>query len=245
MIDTPLPPLSPEDDADALAAELALGLLQGDEAVAARARMGDDPAFAAMVRAWQERLARLAEELTPVMAPVRAKVMIDQALGHTAPLLTLPVSTGRSSGSTSGMWRWLTGGLAAAAVALALVWFAPGLIGTGPQSQAEYASDLVVQDGGPRITAEMDAETNSIQLSLASGAIPDGRDYELWWIEDEGATPISLGVVPRSGSLSRPMPPGVTPGPNTQLALSDEPPGGSPTGVATGPILVIAPLTSL
>ena len=45
-------PLTPEQQDDALAAELALGLLEGDEAQAAVTRLSDDPAFAQLVRGW-------------------------------------------------------------------------------------------------------------------------------------------------------------------------------------------------
>jgi anti-sigma-K factor RskA len=68
----------------------------------------------------------------------------------------------------------------------------------------------------------------------ASGpAAAEGQDYELWIIP-EGQSAISLGVL-REGELRVPvadLPAGTT------LAVTLETKGGSPTGVAQGPLLV-------
>ena len=57
----------------ALAAEYALGLLEGDMKRAAHALAMGDPRFAAEVMAWQEQFARMAEAevepVTPSAAP--------------------------------------------------------------------------------------------------------------------------------------------------------------------------------
>lgn len=55
-------PLTPEQDREALAAELALGLLDGQaRADALRLRLGD-PVFAALVEAWEVKLSPLYSE---------------------------------------------------------------------------------------------------------------------------------------------------------------------------------------
>ena len=82
-----------------------------------------------------------------------------------------------------------------------------------------------------------------MEIALEQGAPPEGRDYEIWWIRPDGSAPISLGVVPRSGSARMELPDDLDPGEGVQIALSDEPEGGSPTGQATGPIVAIADLT--
>ncbi|MBD9525724.1 hypothetical protein [Paracoccus sp. PAR01] len=81
------PPLSPEEQDELLAAELALGLIEGDEAQALMARLATDAGFAERLRDWQSRTAGIAEELTPVMPPARARQRIREELGlATAPL---------------------------------------------------------------------------------------------------------------------------------------------------------------
>ena len=46
-----------------LAAEYALGLLEGEDLLAARARVASDALFAAEVDQWQDRLAPLADHI--------------------------------------------------------------------------------------------------------------------------------------------------------------------------------------
>ena len=62
---------TPYDDDSVLAAEYALGLLEGAEAQLAQARMAEDPAFVDLVRAWEAELAGIADEVTPVEPPSR------------------------------------------------------------------------------------------------------------------------------------------------------------------------------
>lgn len=82
------PDLTPEQLDEVLAAELALGLISGEEAAQVVARLGSEPQFARRVREWQERLVGFADELTPVMPPSRARQQIREELGHRAPTLS-------------------------------------------------------------------------------------------------------------------------------------------------------------
>lgn len=106
----------PADYDEILAAELALGLLEGEEAAAAVARLSADPAFAEDLRAWQERLAGTALRLTPVMAPARARQRIREKLGHAvAPLSVDPLEK-------PSRWPRLLAILALLAVGAAIWW---------------------------------------------------------------------------------------------------------------------------
>jgi len=70
--------------------------------------------------------------------------------------------------------------------------------------------------------------------------------YELWLLVPDEA-PLSLGLLNDQGStllqpsdeLNRLVQPGLA------LAVSLEPPGGSPTGVPTGPVLFVGNIQSL
>jgi anti-sigma-K factor RskA len=74
---------------------------------------------------------------------------------------------------------------------------------------------------------------------------PGGRVYQLWLLPGEdagqgpGAGPVSLGLLDPSAGAGRALPEGVarqlTPG--RGVAVSLEPPGGSPTGAPTGPVV--------
>ena len=233
-------PLSPPEEDEALAAELALGLLEGPEAEAALRRLQEDARFAADVRAWQERLAHLAEGLVPVMAPARARQNIRERLGHAAP----PLST--DPAARTAWWRGPVGvilGLAAVA-AVALLLILPGLRGGTPDPAVPgYHAQLVAADADLSVSAT--ARGREMEVALERGTAAAGRDWEIWWIEPDGGAVISIGLVPREGVLRMTLPEGLELEEGVQIALSDEPEGGSPTGVATGPVVAVAPLTRL
>ncbi|MGH7153988.1 MAG: anti-sigma factor domain-containing protein, partial [Acetobacteraceae bacterium] len=70
-----------------------------------------------------------------------------------------------------------------------------------------------------------------------------GKDLELWALPPGATRPISLGVVPaatRGLVVSHPAVPLTL---RTQLMVSLEPKGGSPTGQPTGPVLFAGTLT--
>lgn len=229
-------PFSTDEESDALAAELALGLLEGDEAKAAVSRLSSDPAFAQAVRDWQERFSGMGENMTSVMPPARAWHTIRERLGHSvAPLTEDPTEP-------LAWWRgpkgWLAGLVAVAAVA-AFFWF-PGMMQeTVPV--AEYQAELVSEDDSLQVVARL--EGREMEISLEQGAAGEGRDLEIWWVKPDGTAPISLGLVPKSGTARMSLPDGLEPGDGVKIALSDEPSGGSPTGQATGPIVAAADLT--
>lgn len=247
-----LPLSGPERD-HALAAEMALGLLEGDEARAAADRQAADPAFAREVRMWHERFAALADELTPVLPPARARHAIRERLGHaSAPLANDPTET-------TPWWRGTFGVIAGLVVAAAVALFVilPGLrqSGTGPGTagsgagggdavqQAAYRAVLQSDESSLRVEAQLSGR--EMQISLRDGGAAAGRDLEIWWIAPDGSAPISIGLVPQDGDLRMTLPEGMEPSAEVQLALSDEPQGGSPTGQATGPVVAIGRLTSL
>lgn len=230
-------PLTPPEQDEAMAAELALGLLDGPEAEEAVARLSADPVFAQSVRDWQERLAGLALGLTPVMAPARARQAIRERLGHSA----APLSTDPTARTPwwRGPWGIITGLLAVAVLAAVLV--LPGLPDMD-SVQHDYQAQLVSDDEALQVAAFVDGR--EMEIALHSGAAPSGRDWEIWWIEPDGSDPISIGLVPREGNLRMTLPEGLDPSDAIRLALTDEPEGGSPTGQATGPIVAMSPLTS-
>lgn len=236
---TPDTPLTPSENTEALAAELALGLLEGPEAEAATARLSEDADFARAVRGWQERLAELAMTLTPVMAPARARHAIRERLGHARPPLAND-PTARPS-----WWRGPIGallGLVAVAATVAVLWL-PGLQDAGtPPAAPQYHAQLGSADQALQAAATISGR--QMQIALEQGPAAQGRDWEIWWIGPDGAA-VSMGVLPREGDMQMTLPDGMEPSPQVRIALSDEPAGGSPTGQATGPVVAIAELTLL
>lgn len=228
--------LTPQQQDEVLAAELALGLLEGAEAQQAHARLAQDGDFAARVRDWQERLAGLAEDLVPVMPPLRARQRIREELGHIAPPLSkLPDARIR-------WWQRPLRLLSAivAVAALALVLGLPLL--RGPDLPT-YQAEMVSGDSAMRVMARLKGAR--LEVAMQQGRMRQGRDLEIWWIKPDGSPPVSLGLVPHQGMMRMELPPGLVMVQGVRIALSDEPAGGSPGGQATGPIVAIAPLALL
>ena len=98
---------------------------------------------------------------------------------------------------------------------------------------------LAGPDAKPAMVAT--AERGSRYLTVKAVAtvdVPPGRALELWMLPD-GRAPVSIGLVPASGidRLALRAPVGVALQDIPALAVSVEPPGGSPTGAPTGPVV--------
>jgi anti-sigma-K factor RskA len=102
---------------------------------------------------------------------------------------------------------------------------------------------LMPPDGrAPGFLAEARPDGSVVLTALATVPVPQGRDLELWILPPGAKAPASLGVLPASGRrvvLSR------MPAAGTQLMVSVEPPGGSPTGAPTGPVAYAGSLAQL
>ena len=81
----PTPP-----ERDLLAAELALGLLDGTERAEALRLCLSDPAFARAVDAWSIRLSPLLDSVPPVVAPERAWHAVAARIGAVPQLANDP-----------------------------------------------------------------------------------------------------------------------------------------------------------
>ena len=223
--------------ADTLAAEYALGVLDGAERLAADRRAAADPAFAREVEGWQARLAGLVDEVAPAPAPpaVWAAVSrrLDDAGGSNVVVLRLKRSL--------AVWRGASAAAAAlaAVLALALVWPHPQ-----PAAAPVLTARLAGSPKGPTVfVALYDPSRRAIVLTPASVSVLADRSPELWLIP-AGGKPVALGVAAFDGSvqLSPSVGPGVRDG---VLAVSVEPKGGSPTGQPTGPVIATGQLAQL
>jgi anti-sigma-K factor RskA len=65
-------------------------------------------------------------------------------------------------------------------------------------------------------------------------AVAPAKDLELWALSKGATVPVSLGVLPADGRRIGARAQGR---PDTQLLISLEPKGGSPTGLPTGPVV--------
>src|SRR5437868_3856425 len=92
-----------------LAAELALGVLDGEARARAEARAASDPEFAAEAAAWSARLHPLAEDVAPVAAPDTLWPRIEAALPREgAPGAAPPSAKVVELAPRAQMRRWRT-----------------------------------------------------------------------------------------------------------------------------------------
>jgi len=232
MSDTPDHSAIPDDDL--LAAEFVLGVLAGTERAAAQRLFERDRNFAALVAQWEQRLAPWAGEIAEVAPPPAVWERIATAL---------PAKQPQSAGwwQSLAFWRGLslaTGALAAACIG-ALIY-----LGNAPQQAPLVAA---IEGGGHRaFVATIDAKRVTIAVLPASYAADATREPELWLIPADGK-PRPLGMLRADRAVSITIPPELIAQTirNATLAVSLEPPGGSPTAAPTGPVIATGKLTSL
>jgi len=219
-----------------VAAEYALGVLDGPERAAAARRIAREAGFARMVVAWEERLAPWAGEIDEVAAPPHVWDRVAAVLPPQRP-------QGTGLWQNLVFWRGLTlatGTLAAACIG--------GLVYLGTVKQPQPPPLIAAIDGGGHhhFVATVDAKRSTIAVVPAAFSADDTRVPELWLIPSDGK-PRALGLLSADRSVSITMPTDLAAltVSNAVLAVSLEPPGGSPTGQPTGPVIATGKLTNL
>jgi len=236
-------------EAEAFAAEHALGVLNASERAEAETRMAREPAFAADVEAWRQRLAPMIEAVQPVPAPTGVWPRIERLL---------PANDNGAMIGRLRFWRnSAMGGFALAAASLAAVVVQVNQppvtierqVPVAPQGQLLSAS-VVSQEGRvqPLFVAAYDPDRKALIVTslLAEGSERD-KVHELWLIAGQDK-PKSLGLV-ESGKakvIALPTELMAKMSEGAALAVSLEPPGGSknPDG-PSGPVIGVGKLSKL
>ena len=175
--------LTPTEERDALAAELALGLLEGQTRADALRLSLSDPAFAAQVAAWEAKLAPLHDEWADAQPGAAVWSGIERQLAD-AP-------TDKVTAIEMRLRRWRAGALLSGAVAAALAFVlitqpVPTPTPAAPQlAVARIESDAA----GPLVLARYNQSNGLMQLRI-HGFEPGTLAPELWVIP-EGGTPVS------------------------------------------------------
>ena len=227
----------PVDDPDLDVAEYVLGALRPGQARAVEALALADPAVAAGIRAWESRLAPLADMVPPVVprGDLWRRLALATGIENVRRHRRGDAHAGRTWASLR-LWRGLafTATLAAAALAAVLLRPppvpAPGLL----------AALSLIGTPGATFLVRVDADGNAVIVAPMPPPATLGRTLELWALAPGAAAPVSLGILPEAGParLRAPARPGI------QLLLSQEPSGGSPTGQPTGPVVYSGTITA-
>ncbi len=224
--------MSAPDDPDLRAAEYVLGTLSAAEREAYRRDRAASPALQAAERAWEARLAPLAGAVPEVAAPPGAWEGIAARVARETSRPAAPVVDLRPA-----LRRWRRAALAAGSLAAGLaVFIAVERLAPAPET-AQYLA--VVNRGGelPALVVRVDTRAGTVQVRPLAAEAPRDRSLELWVVPAAGA-PRSLGLVRNEAGARFPLPAGdkaLLEG--ASLAVTVEPPGGSPSGAPTGPVV--------
>jgi len=219
-------------DPDVAAAELALGLLEGEDRATALRRMLAEPDFARDVERWRLQFGALFAGVASVVpAPELGERVIARLDG---PARVRP-----------GYWKpfAIASSLAAASLfGVLMIRPDPAL---PPPVTIAAAAPMVAAFMVEGIEAPLVATYDSANGRLSMPGpmpVPAGKSAQLWAIVGTDAPqPLGLfhdagGRVEADARSPTPMEPG------TKFAISLEPEGGSPTGLPTGPVVASATL---
>ena len=208
------------------AAEYVLGTLDAHERAELEREVAVDPGAASRVKGWERKLAPLLDAVPAVPPPPRVRAALLQALP--GPFLQRPDQLA-SLRRQVRRWRIVAAGAGLLAAGLAL------FVAVQQRPEPEGGRYLAVVQGGgtlPALIVRVDTRTGTAQVRPVGAEAPAGRNLELWYVGAEGAKP--LGLVGATSSQVK-LPSGASSG--GAIAVSVEPPGGSPTGQPTGPVI--------
>ncbi len=235
------PTIDPADGHSLVAAEYVLGVLGAEERREVERRLALEPALADEVAFWEERLGGLADAVAPVAPPPQGWSRIDAAISAAVPTL---------APSRPSLWQslefWRAFGIGAGALATASV-AALTYLGVAPTARAPLMATLGGSTGQPNFVAAITATGDGLVVVPAALLTNDPRAFELWLIPVGETRPRSLGLIQPGQPIRLTIPPELAGRltPDATLAVSLEPPGGSPTGAPTGPVIAAGKLTSL
>jgi anti-sigma-K factor RskA len=217
------------DRADALAAEYVIGTLRGGARRRFESLLPAHGALRQATRAWHERLMPLTAAIPPVQPSSEVWRRISDRLDRRKD------GAARAPWQRLALWRGLAAFASIAAISLAVLLGNPRavappivvvLAATDAAASGAATAPIVASISGDRATL--------VTKPIAPVAARADRSLELWAVPTQGA-PRSLGVLPTNGGVVA-LRGRVLAGADT-LAVTVEPPGGSPTGAPTGPIV--------
>jgi anti-sigma-K factor RskA len=235
--------------ADRLAAEYVLGTLRGPARRRFQALLPSHPTLRRATQDWERRLDQLST-VTPAVAPspaawqgIERKLFADEARARTSALA--PLATVQRWWQRLGLWQGAAGLASAAVVVLAVLLANPAAV---PPAQPPIVVVMAAQDAAAGagvhpvgFVAGVSGDGRSLVLKPLSDhqRVAVNKALELWAVPAQGA-PRSLGLVSdqqattvvRTRLLQD----------TAAFAVSVEPPGGSPTGAPTGPIVSVGKL---
>jgi anti-sigma-K factor RskA len=215
---------------DALAAEYVLGTLRGPARRRFERLRASMPLADERCRFWEDNLMQLARHLRPIQPPPRIWEGIRARLNF-------------AESPAPGVRRPRSGRVWAIAASLLLVTGLSALLYWRVQTTRPAEVAAINTPAGAQVW-QVDVYSGRIVVHAGQLPIhPTDREYELWALP-AGGKPVSLGVLPGSGTARRSLTAAQQQAlaSSPQVAVTLEPLGGSPTGQPTSTPLFVAPL---
>jgi anti-sigma-K factor RskA len=220
--------------ADALSAAYVAGTLRGPARRRFELLLQAHPALRAAVRGWEDRLLPLTVVLEPVAPSPALWPRIEQRLWPRA-----AAAPATPWWQHIAPWRALSGMATVATLALAVLLANPAPNPAPVVVVLQGTADAAAAGGGGFVASVSGDGRSLVTRPLLQVAVQPDRVLELWSVPPQG-NPQSLGLIKADGVTvldRRRLPATLLQGGTAALAVSVEPPGGSPTGVPTGPVV--------
>jgi anti-sigma-K factor RskA len=216
-----------------LAAEYVLGTMP----LRARRRferlMAGDHELMQRVGLWADRLLPLDEAVAAEEPTVRVWQAIESRVRGRTVSPPLPAPTPIGFGALV-FWRGAAIAAGAAAAALAAALYIA--LSAGPTPAPVVVAVLAGPGGEPGWVAVRGPKPGEVSFSAVAPKVESKpRAFELWGIA--GPVPHSLGLLPQIAGTALGLRASQLPPAGSVLAVSVEPPGGSATGLPTGPVV--------
>ena len=233
------------EDVDLVAAEYVLGTLDAAERASFAERLRSDGGAKRSVTQWEARFSSLANHVDTVTPPASLWDAIERALkAPPAKPRTFKVIDGggliadRSPTLEASRNRWRAAAVALGGIAAMLVAFVAvdrAHLLTAPETSGDRYVAAVVRGGDkPALLVRVDFAKRRVYVMPVAAEAPSGHSLELWYIGDD-KSPRPMGIVEQRPATID-MPANAT-AVDATFAVSVEPPGGSPTGGPTGPVV--------
>jgi len=233
-----------------IAAEYSLGLLEGEELMAARGKAASDPDFAWRKEWWDDWFVPLSDNVAGMEPGADVWTQIAAEVNGSAPAGAEVIDLQ----SRLKRWQWTAAiTSAAAALLLAVLVVSPGDVSPVPTDpDGPDAPDAPVLAAADPLVAQVPIGDTGLRLDVtympdseqmlvgAIGLSADGvHDHELWLVPADGSALQSLGVVTPGEVIATKLSDDITGnmGDGVVLVLTREPIGGKPDGEDAGPVV--------
>lgn len=218
------------DEIDMTAAEYVLGTLDASDRARVETRRSSDPGLDAAITSWERRLAPLNDAVPFVEPSLGLYASIERRIelvGHTARIVKLE----------RRLTLWRSAAIGASAIAAALM-VAVGLTDRSALKQSQnFVAVFQKDDAQPAFLMSVDLATREVTIRAITADRKVGKAYQLWIVaEPFGPKPHSLGLLDDNLGPTRKRLSDLEPAvlQKAIFGISEEPPGGSPTGQPTG-----------